>query len=130
MRFYVSPFTLALAGLLNLAPADPALAQMSKTQEKFQDLFATAGYGTAFGAAMGAATLPFQKHPERKLRSVAVGASIGFIAGSIVGGYMIFGQPSYAQQHSPAASKFVIQPIMSPNLKIEGIEGFMTLAEF
>lgn len=112
-----------------LSMTKSAHAQMSQTQQQFQDLFATAGYGTAFGAAMGAATLPFQKHPERKLRSVAIGASIGFIAGSLAGGYMIFTDRSYADVPKKVPS-FAIQPILDDSLNLEGIEGSYVLARF
>ncbi len=67
-----------------------AHAQMISTEERFQDLFVTAGYGAAFGAAFGAALLSFQPKPEKNLKYVAIGASVGFIAGSFMGTYMIF----------------------------------------
>lgn len=67
-----------------------AQAQMISTEERFQDLFVTAGYGAAFGAAFGAALLSFQPKPEKNLKYVAIGASVGFIAGSFMGTYMIF----------------------------------------
>ena len=65
-------------------------AQVVTTEEKFQDLFVTAGYGTAFGAAFGAALLSFQTKPEQNLRFIAIGASVGFIAGSFLGSYIVF----------------------------------------
>ena len=38
-------------------------------KQRFQDLFVTAGYGTAFGAAMGA-VLSFKISPKRTLGSL------------------------------------------------------------
>jgi hypothetical protein len=60
------------------------------TEERFQDLFKTAGYATAFGAALGASMLAFTPNPASQLRHVAVGASLGFIGGSLFGSYIIF----------------------------------------
>ena len=71
-----------------LANSRQAAAQA--TDERFQDLFVTAGYSTAFGAALGAAFLAFTDEPASQLRYVAMGASLGFIGGSILGTYIIF----------------------------------------
>ena len=60
------------------------------TEEHFQELFMTAGYSTAFGAALGAAALGLTDSPAEKLQYLATGASIGFITGSIIGTYIIF----------------------------------------
>ena len=68
----------------------PQTAAAQSTEEKFQDLFVTAGYCTAFGAAVGAATLAFLETPTENLRNVAMGASLGFIGGSVLGSYIIF----------------------------------------
>lgn len=64
--------------------------QAQSAEERFQDLFITAGYSTAFGAALGAAMLAFTPEPSRQLRYIAMGASLGFIGGSIMGTYIIF----------------------------------------
>lgn len=64
--------------------------QAQTAEERFQDLFITAGYATAFGAALGAASLAFYEQPEIHLQHIAVGASLGFIGGSVLGGYLIF----------------------------------------
>lgn len=103
-------------------------AQMTNSQERFQDFFATAGYGTAFGAALGAATLPFQENPEKHLRSVAIGASLGFFSGSLLGSYVVFA-PSLADQSG--RSKLAIAPILdSESLSLNGVKGTWKLAEF
>src|SRR4051794_24531918 len=80
---------LALAVSLGLS-ALPAAAAAQSTEERFQDLFVTAGYTTAFGAALGTAFLAFTADPAANLRYVAVGASLGFIGGSALGSYIIF----------------------------------------
>lgn len=69
---------------------DRAFSRTISTEERFHDLFTTAGYATAFGAALGAAALSFKDRPESHLRYVAVGASLGFIGGSLIGSYVIF----------------------------------------
>lgn len=65
-------------------------AQGQGTEERFHDLFVTAGYCTAFGAAVGASLLAFTDEPADNLRYVAMGASLGFLGGSILGTYVIF----------------------------------------
>jgi hypothetical protein len=62
----------------------------TKTEEKFHNLFLTAGYSTAFGAALGAAFLGLQPNPSKNLHYIAMGASIGFITGSAFGSYVVF----------------------------------------
>lgn len=59
------------------------------TEQRFQELFITAGYSTAFGAALGAAALGLSEQPREKLQYVAMGASVGFILGSAIGTYVI-----------------------------------------
>jgi len=77
----------------------PKNAHAFTTEEKFQDIFITAGYATAFGAALGAALLGFERNPEQNLRYIAVGASLGFIGGSALGTYMVL-SPSFVVKNS------------------------------
>lgn len=65
-------------------------ANAQSNEEKFHDLFVTAGYCTAFGAALGTAVLGLTDSPAENLQYVAVGASLGFIGGSVMGSYIIF----------------------------------------
>src|SRR5690606_10592238 len=65
-------------------------ANSQTSEEKFHDLFVTAGYCTAFGAALGTAVLGLTDNPSENLKYVAVGASLGFIGGSVLGSYIIF----------------------------------------
>lgn len=80
---------LVLAGAIFLGLGS-SRATAQSTEERFQDLFVTAGYATAFGAALGAAMLSFVSDPASELRYVAYGASLGFIGGSVMGTYVIF----------------------------------------
>ncbi|MBC61237.1 MAG: hypothetical protein CMP11_02175 [Zetaproteobacteria bacterium] len=78
-------FTLYLTG------ASPCFAETpGEMTNKFQQLFTTAGYSTIFGAATGAAVLGLSKTPSEKLEYIAIGASLGFISGSIFGSYIAF----------------------------------------
>ena len=61
------------------------LGEQSGTDAKFREVFLTAGYSAAFGAAVGAALLPFSQRPTKNLNLVASGASVGFLAGSLFG---------------------------------------------
>ncbi len=101
------------------------------TEERFQDLFITAGYSTAFGAALGAAVLGLSENPGSKLRYLAIGASVGFIAGSVLGTFIVFSPmispggtmthiglstPSSSDSPTPPDRKngsLVIRPILS-----------------
>jgi hypothetical protein len=72
----------------------------SATESKFQELFITAGYSTAFGAALAAASLSFRDEPKEHLNDIAIGASVGFIAGSILGTFLAVTDKSSAS-HEP-----------------------------
>lgn len=86
-RYQQWVLSLALAASL-LVPAGSANGQSS--EERFQDLFSTAAYACAFGATLGAAALAFQPEPEKHLKFIAIGASLGFIGGSVLGSYVVF----------------------------------------
>ena len=127
---------LAVCALI-IAYLAPTKAQALTTEQRFQDLFTTAGYATAFGAALGAAALSFREKPENHLRYVAVGASLGFIGGSILGSYIIFTPMISAAptpDHSPILahhSDFAIRPHVNVTTrKLTGLEGSWTLAQF
>ncbi len=114
-------------------------AQMLSTEERFQDLFVTAGYGAAFGAAFGAALLSFQPKPDKNLKFVAIGASVGFITGSFLGSYLIFapvaGNFADAQTYAAdakASAPLEISPIFNPlkQNQFAGVTGRWTLARF
>ncbi|NRA43672.1 MAG: hypothetical protein HRU09_01820 [Oligoflexales bacterium] len=89
-----------LFGLLmgaNFAKAQTKYA----TEQHFHELFVTAGYSTAFGAALGAAALGLTDNPGEKLQYIATGASLGFIMGSVVGTYVILAPSvSYGSSYS------------------------------
>lgn len=82
--------------LVYLVPQHAAASELTiSPEERFQDLFVTAGYSTAFGAALGAAFIGLSPKPAGKLRYLAMGASLGFIAGSVLGTYFVFA-PAFA----------------------------------
>ncbi|MGE0174080.1 MAG: hypothetical protein AB7T49_14885 [Oligoflexales bacterium] len=122
---------LALAIFLSSLGNNAALAQ--STENKFNDLFVTSGYAAAFGAALGASALAFKTHPENHLRYISVGASLGFIGGTIVGSYIIFSPGLIASDQSAAEgvslasnsrSGVLVQPIFSS--KDMGLQGLAT----
>jgi len=76
--------------MLSFALLSANAASAQSTEQKFNDLFVTAGYCTAYGAAIGTALLSFKEDPSENLKFVAVGASLGFIGGSILSSYLIF----------------------------------------
>ncbi len=135
----IVPFT-ALAVLAWSIASSPARAQMVSTEERFQDLFVTAGYGTAFGAAFGAALLSFQPKPDQNLRFIAIGASVGFIGGSLLGSYVIFspvftGQTGDKQKNTlMSADKpgIRIVPDLDPSrgFRLTSLEGQWTMLRF
>ena len=112
-------------------------ANAQSTEEKFNDLFVTAGYCTAFGAAIGTAFLAWTDDPSENLKYVAMGASLGFLGGSILGSYIIF-SPGIVQNEGPDQSTLlaehipesgiVVRPYWSEQQhKVAGVETGMTL---
>jgi hypothetical protein len=115
-------------------------SQAQSTEERFQDVFITAGYATAFGAALGAASLSFFNSPEQHLQYVAIGASLGFIGGSVLGSYIVFSPvvaENPAQESNLLASGQVpvqglaIRPVFSPTAhRLNAVESAWTIASF
>ena len=99
----------AIVALLLVIYLTPNNAQAQTTEERFQDLFVTAGYATAFGAALGAAMLSFVPDPASELRYVAYGASLGFIGGSVMGTYIIFSPMLSMENHPSETSHYALQ---------------------
>ena len=137
----------ALALTISSAVALPAQAaslssSQSATEERFQDLFLTAGYCTAFGAALGTAFLAFTTNPTENLRFVAVGASLGFIGGSALGSYIILSPlltdssradytGSLASAAPLPARGLVLRPAIDRNThRLVSLEGGLTLLRF
>jgi len=119
--------------------APKAMAQSS--EERFQDLFITAGYCTAFGAALGTAFLAFTDDPSANLRYVAMGASLGFLGGSVLGSYIIF-SPGFADNTTPVGGSLissnaipdhglVLRPVYNRDTqKLASVEAGATLFSF
>jgi hypothetical protein len=93
-------YKLVVASMLFSSSAFAAPSTMQYTiKDNFNSLFLTAAYSTAMGAALGAAALGFQKEPKKNLRFIPLGASIGFITGTLLGTYFIF-VPSFGGKGS------------------------------
>ena len=141
LKAYLLVIGLCLGAWSPKAAAVGAQPQVA-AEERFQDLFVTSGYCTAFGAALGTAFLAFTANPTENLRFVAVGASLGFIGGSALGSYIIFSplmsaegpnryQGSLASEAPLPAQGLVLRPMIDrASHKLTTIEGGMTLARF
>ena len=130
-----------ISALIGLSPQAQASADPN-IEERFQDLFITAGYCAAFGAAFGTAMLAWTSEPAENLKYVAVGASMGFIGGSILGTYVVFSpmivdgghmtegrRPDLLASHR--SSGISLQPIWDGSKRtLTGVAGSMTLATF
>ena len=110
----------------------------SELEGKFQDMFVTAGYSAAAGAAIGAALLAFQDEPTRHLKFISVGASLGFLGGTALGSWVALA-PIFVVNAQPAPSHFsyqsnqriVIRPwIDTASRSIAGVEAGAILASF
>ncbi len=111
----------------------------SELEGKFQDMFVTAGYSAAAGAAIGAAVLTFQDDPLKKLNFISIGASLGFLSGTALGGWIALapilvenqsGQPSMLAQNSPTG-QVVLKPWIDISKRsLSGLEAGAVLARF
>lgn len=126
--------------ILVIAMLISTTSQAQSTEERFQDVFITAGYATAFGAALGAASLSFFDSPEKHLQFVAIGASLGFIGGSVLGTYIVFSplvvdaktpdSTLLASGHVPAEG-IALRPVFNPSTRqISAFESAWTIASF
>ncbi len=140
MRFAAAFRSLVLCLCIGFLSVNAGTARAQGTEERFQDLFVTAGYCAAFGAALGTAMLAFQENPSENLRYVAMGASLGFIGGSALGTYIIF-SPGLSDTGEPNTNTlamgqvpnegFVVHPVYDQKThSISSIEGGMTIANF
>jgi len=82
----------------------------SAAKEKFEEVFITAGYSAAFGAAIGAALLAFKKNPQDNLRYIAIGASVGFIAGTIAGVVFAVNPEILGEESFPGENQLAMIP--------------------
>jgi hypothetical protein len=128
----------ALAATLGAASVSSRAAAQTM-EEKFQDVFVTAGYCTAFGAALGVAVVALHEDPTNNLRYIAMGASLGFIGGSVLGSYVVFSPGFVDARQSPldvASAPIPERGVMlRPTYdvtqhKVTGVESGMTLARF
>ncbi|MDD9950273.1 MAG: hypothetical protein OXT67_01785 [Zetaproteobacteria bacterium] len=128
--------------------SSPVLAgqvRYGSTQQQFEQLFVTAGYSTAFGAALGAAAIGLTTNPAENMRFISIGASMGFMAGSLIGTYVILNPMAAAEtvpsrhdssvisqyrQPSGNFQSFTIQPQFNEQLQLKGAEAHFVLAQF
>jgi hypothetical protein len=113
----------------------------SEIESNFKDMFITAGYSAAAGAAIGAALLSFQQQPLEHLKYMSVGASIGFLGGMSVGSWIVFA-PIFVENAAPSAtptklahnskhSQFIIKPWLdTAKNSVSGLEAGLVFASF
>ena len=127
--------------LVTALPLPSRAYGQSSLESSFQDMFVTAGYSAAAGAAIGAAALAFQDNPGRNLKFISIGASVGFVGGLLFGGWVALSPalaegPSQLETLSPLlttdqSSRFAVRPwIHSETWSIVGIEAGTVLARF
>ena len=138
----MNKYLLGCALVYLLAEATLTNAQTKfATEQHFHELFVTAGYSTAFGAALGAAALGLTDNPGEKLQYIATGASLGFIMGSVVGTYVILAPTvsygsSYSHNNSFGSLSDQDQPVVvAPQINLtkvslDGIRLSWRLSEF
>ena len=122
---------------LGTQQAETALAE-SELEGRFQDMFVTAGYSAAAGAAVGAAVLTLQDKPAKHLKFISIGASLGFLGGTAFGGWMALApilvdnsQPMAPSLVSAKPSQIVIRPWIDINSQsLKGVEAGAVLAKF
>lgn len=101
--------------LILLFVAQTSLAQeMTQTDEQFREVFITAGYSAAFGAATGAAILAFMPNPGENLRFVVGGASAGFVAGSAYAFYRLSHQQGNQMMYPATQDDYLPLPPSPP----------------
>ncbi len=114
--------------------------QAQTHEEQFQDIFVTAGYATAFGAALGVAGLALTENPQDNLSYIFKGASLGFISGSVMGAYVVI-NPVMVEKKTDKVELmaenmipkkgFALQPTFTKDLKsLVGVEAGFTLSTF
>ena len=97
-------------------------SNLTKTSKQFQQIFTTAGYSSVLGAALGGAVVGLSKEPKQNLRFIALGASIGFISGSLLGGYFAFRPTILHKNHNHPLDYSLAPPTsQTPTLTIEPI---------
>lgn len=136
----IHKFIFSLAFSFIALVLSPSKAQAdSELEGRFQDMFVTAGYSAAAGAAIGAALLTFQDDPAKHLKFVSIGASLGFLGGTALGSWMVLA-PVFVENASPgpsqlaahsAGSHLVIRPWFDlSSKKLTGLEAGAVLASF
>lgn len=110
----------------------------SELEGRFQDMFVTAGYSAAAGAAVGAAVLTLQDNPARHLKFISIGASLGFLGGTVFGGWMALAPILVDNSRTTTPSLVVSKPaqiVLRPwidlsSRSLKGVEAGALLAQF
>lgn len=107
--------TMSLAsGTAAFAQSQPIQTTSVSTANQFNEVFITAGYSAAFGAATAAALLVFFPNPEQNLKFVLGGGAAGFVAGGLYGFYRMNHQYGDTQNDYPGSDDFGPLPPSQP----------------
>jgi len=95
----------------------------------FQELMKKSVASSLFGATMGLALISFTEEPMTHLNFIAMGASVGFILGSVIWSYILF-YPTFERYQelpqrssSPPSQRFYILPVVhKKGLAVEGVK--------
>jgi hypothetical protein len=125
--------------LFNVCGISNQLHAESEMEGRFQDAFVTAGYSAAAGAAIGAALLTFQESPMEHLKYISMGASIGFLTGTALGGWIAIA-PVFVENGKPTSDhlagrgkmgQVIFRPWIETNKNsLRGFEAGTTIASF
>lgn len=122
-----------LLSLLILATAQFGFPQAAlcdvETEQKFETVFTSAGYSAALGAGIGLALLAFSPDPKEKFHYITSGASIGFLSGTLLGGYLVLvpDRGSHSDQPDPVKKAVSTDAALPTNL---GLRLDWTIAQF
>ena len=85
---------------LNSFSAHAQDAASAGVVDKGKIFLTTSTYGVMAGSLVGLASLTFYRKPSKRLRNVAIGASLGLYTGLLLGAYMVYVVPDASRPRS------------------------------
>ena len=84
----------------------PQVTQRVTSSYSLKDFFFTSLYGTLLGSIVGTVTMGFDVNENQNPRRIAVGASLGFYGGILVGLYSLYSDQKSSRLQSIEASPY------------------------